>query len=224
MVDPNLILVIIFSYLLGSVLASPLIVKWFTEKNIRKVGSRNPGTLNTFRSIKQEKSVGLAVLGFLLALIADVGKAALAVFFAQNLIGSTLSLAVAGAFVVLGHNYPFHAKFKGGRGAACLIGIFLYINPLVFLIWGGSILLFSILAEFFFRSDYDPDKSIIGKVFYIIRAQMLGRMLGIVVAPLPIYFYDIQAFYVSLVPTILLIIANYGRLRDYLNRDFKNRD
>ncbi|MCJ7763546.1 MAG: glycerol-3-phosphate acyltransferase [Dehalococcoidales bacterium] len=116
-------IVIIGAYLLGSI-PSPYIVGRLRKGiDIRQVGSRNMGAMNTFYN------VGIAP-GFLV-LAADVGKGAAAMALAQWLSDSNLVMFLAGATVVLGHNFPVWLKFKGGKGGAPLVGVFIYLMP-----WG----------------------------------------------------------------------------------------
>ena len=116
-------IVIIGAYLLGSIPFPYIIGRLKKGIDIRQVGSRNMGAMNTFYN------VGIAS-GFL-ALFMDVGKGAAAVALAQWLSDSNLVMFFAGATVVLGHNFPVWLKFKGGKGGATLVGVFIYLMP-----WG----------------------------------------------------------------------------------------
>ena len=111
-----LIVIIVISYLLGSIPFPYLIGKLFTGKDIRKSGSGNMGTLNTFRLLKEEKGTKAAIPGLLLVLICDMGKAALALFLAQKLqflgYDLTTGMILSAAFAVIGHNWPIWLDFK----------------------------------------------------------------------------------------------------------------
>jgi glycerol-3-phosphate acyltransferase PlsY len=211
------ILIPLIAYFLGSIPFAYLITKGFTGKDIRKIGSGNTGTLNAFRAIKEVKGIKLAIAGFFLVLVGDMGKAALAIFFVQKLqfFGYDLmtALILAAAFVVLGHNYSIFLKFKGGRGAACLMGIFLYLDPLSLIIWGIPILIASIITELILER-----KAVfkISQIFSALGTQMLGRIIGIVLGLILLYFYNLQIFYIALIPVILLLIKNGGRVKNYL--------
>lgn len=215
------ILVSIIAYLFGSIPFAYLIVKLFTGRDIRTIGSGNMGTLNTFRTIKESKGIKLAAIGSLLVLIGDMGKAVLAIFSAQKLFNLSnlffnsyyIFLILAAAFVVIGHNWPVWLKFKGGRGAACLMGIFLYLDPLSLIVWGIPILIVSIITELILEK-----KAIlkISQLFLAIGTQMLGRVIGIALGLVLLYFYNFQIFSIAFIPVILLLIKNIDRVKKYL--------
>jgi acyl phosphate:glycerol-3-phosphate acyltransferase len=122
------------AYLLGSVPSAFIIGKTRRHMDIRKVGSRNMGAMNTFYNV-----------GFwwgILVLAMDIGKGMLAVWVPRWLMGpdNTHYIDLAcGAMAILGHNLPVFLKFKGGKGGATLIGVLAIIMPL----WGMPIYLAS---------------------------------------------------------------------------------
>lgn len=220
----SLLIISIISYLLGSIPFPYFITKAFTGKDIRKVGSGNIGTLNTFRTIKETKSTQLAIVGLLFSLACDMGKAVLSIIIAQQLIGnnSLTALVLAAAFVVIGHNWPIFLKFHGGRGAACLMGMLLYLDPFSLIVWGAPILIASIIVEPILerRTIYK-----ISQLFEAIGSQMVGRFIGIILGLILLYFYNIEIFYISFIPIILLLIKNIDRLKKYLQElKTKNED
>jgi len=225
----NFILIALASYLIGSFPTAYLLVKYLAGKDIRKIGSGNIGAMNTVRALK-ERSGKLAVVGFFAVLIIDMAKGALAVFLAQRLIENSqqmilsaspyhLSLILAGFFVVLGHNYSVFLKFAGGRGAASLIGILVYFNPLSFLVWGLPIVICTILAQVVlekigFEAKINWKK--ISAIISIFGKQMAGRLFGLILGPLALYyFYEPEIFLPIAAGTILLLIKNIPRFRGY---------
>lgn len=117
-------------YLIGSFPSAYLIVKWRANVDIRKAGSGNVGTLNSFE-VTNSKLVGVLVL-FL-----DLLKGVAAVLIAQGVIGSAFTiLGSAGVGAVLGHNFPIWLKFKGGRGLATAAGVMLVLGWWFILLWG----------------------------------------------------------------------------------------
>ena len=125
-------LIILMSYLLGSIPNALIIGKVFFKKDIRQYGSGNLGGSNTGRVLG--KKIGLLVM------ILDVLKAVLAVFLTKLIISSTnpdllnLSIYLSSTFVLLGHCYTCFAKFKGGKAVASTFGILLITNIYIFLI------------------------------------------------------------------------------------------
>lgn len=107
----------VFGYLLGSVPFGLLLVKAAGLGDIRAVGSGNVGATNVLRTGRK----GLALATLLL----DSGKGALAALAAWGLGGDPVWALMAGAFAVLGHNFPLWLKFRGGKGVATTLGVIL---------------------------------------------------------------------------------------------------
>lgn len=116
-------------YLFANINYSIIISKLFSKPDIRTVGSGNPGTTNMFRSYGFK--YGMAT--FLL----DMGKSlisALCGLWIFNKISGSYEIAhaaacIGGLMAVIGHVLPVFLKFKGGKGFACSIGMFLVVNP-----------------------------------------------------------------------------------------------
>jgi len=117
----NVIIAIVSGYLLGSIPFAYIAGRLKKGVDIRQVGGRNAGALNTFREIGV--TAGLAVLA------ADVVKGLLAVFIAQWLGLSLIWTFVAGFAAVVGHNWPIFLRLKGGKGAATTLGVLLALLP-----------------------------------------------------------------------------------------------
>ena len=109
------------AYLLGSIPFGYLLVKIFRKQDIRATGSGNIGATNVARS--GAKGLGIATL------LLDLGKAFLAVKIAQHLAPGTYDIAVAAAVAaILGHVYPVWLGFRGGKGVASALGVFLALT------------------------------------------------------------------------------------------------
>ncbi|MBN1690775.1 MAG: glycerol-3-phosphate acyltransferase [Dehalococcoidia bacterium] len=115
------------SYLLGCIPSAYLVGKSFKGVDIRQVGSRNMGAMNTFYAI-----------GFwpgMLVLATDICKAMLALtlsYFTAVLLQVPPDVVVpvemvAGIAVIAGHNFPVFLKFKGGKGGATAIGVLAFL-------------------------------------------------------------------------------------------------
>ena len=117
----NAIIAIVVGYLLGSIPFAYIAGRLKKGVDIRQVGGGNLGTLNTLREI--------GLLPGLVVLIADIAKGSLTVLIAQWLDLSLIWIFVAGFACVVGHVWPVFLKFKGGRGAATTIGVFLGLVP-----------------------------------------------------------------------------------------------
>ena len=91
------------------------------NNDITKLGSGNPGSMNMLRNFGFKT-------GFL-TLTLDCLKGATPALVGMLTLGEH-GLYLAGLGVVLGHIYPVVRKFKGGKGVACTLGVFLVANPL----------------------------------------------------------------------------------------------
>lgn len=124
--------IIVFAccYLIGSVPIAYILVKLKSKKDITKEGSGNVGTLNSFQ-VTKSKSVGISVL------ILDLLKGLIPVYVLMFVMKISYPISMLGAAgIIIGHNYPFWLKFKGGRGLAPGAGIFFVINYFIVLGWG----------------------------------------------------------------------------------------
>jgi acyl phosphate:glycerol-3-phosphate acyltransferase len=111
------ILLAIGAYLLGSVPAAYLAVKWSRGVDIRKVGTGKVGAANVL-SAGAPKWLVVPVALF------DIGKGALAVWIAQLIGLNAWQQATAGIFAIAGHNWPLYLGFKsGGRGVFASLGV-----------------------------------------------------------------------------------------------------
>lgn len=119
-------LIIAFGYLLGSIPTAYLAGRFLRGTDIREMGDGNMGAQNAFRQLGPW--VGIAV-----GLI-DAGKGALAVSIANGAQLPQLAVFVTGGAAVVGHNFPLLLGFRGGRGEATTIGIFLTLMTIPFLI------------------------------------------------------------------------------------------
>ena len=111
-------IIIIISYLLGSIPFGFLLTKIFLNKDIRKIGSGNIGATNALRT--GNKTLGYATL------ILDILKAIIPVIFVK--IYYSEYLYISSLCVFLGHVFPIWLKFKGGKGVATYVGILCCMN------------------------------------------------------------------------------------------------
>ena len=122
-----LIILTVCSYLFGNVNWAIIISK-LKKTDIRKMGSGNPGTLNMSRNL----GLGLGLLTFFLDIMKGVIPTLVAFlmlkdrcFEGTDFVVSDFAIYLCGFCVVMGHIYPAFFKFKGGKGIASTIGVFL---------------------------------------------------------------------------------------------------
>ena len=114
------------AYLLGSVPTAYIMVRLVTGHDIRRLGTKNVGTLNTYHQLGTWAAVPV--------LVVDAGKGALAVLVPAWLGAPHWAVFMTTALVVAGHNWPVFLKFRGGKGAAAIFGVSLALAPVLTLI------------------------------------------------------------------------------------------
>jgi len=144
----ELILIILVSYLLGSIPFGLILTKIFLKKDIREIGSGNIGATNVLRT-------GNKVIGYL-TLILDVLKAVTPVLYIKFNFPELVYISSLSVFI--GHVFPLWLKFKGGKGVATYVGILFSINYIL-----GMIFIFSWLVIFFI-SKYSSLGSILSSL------------------------------------------------------------
>lgn len=129
------IFIALFGYLLGSVPTGLILTKLFSKVDPRKIGSKNIGATNIFRTAG--KALGI------LTLVGDLLKGAAPVVIAIQWGESDLWIAISGLSPFLGHIFPIFLGFKGGKGVATALGVYLVISPIAvfieFLIFAGIV-------------------------------------------------------------------------------------
>jgi len=125
----NILVSLCIGYFIGSIPTAYLLLKITKGIDIRKYGSGNVGTLNSFK-VSNSKIIGIVVL------LLDFLKGVLSVLIVKLLFGEIFLLAnLALLAAVLGHCYSFWLKFGGGRGLATAAGGSIVISPLIIAIW-----------------------------------------------------------------------------------------
>jgi acyl phosphate:glycerol-3-phosphate acyltransferase len=117
------IIILISSYLLGSVPFGLVLCYLTGYGDIRKIGSGNIGATNVLRT-------GNKYLATLTALL-DISKGFMAVLLIRLITQDDLLAALAGFASILGHNFPVWLNFKGGKGMATTFGTITAIHPIV---------------------------------------------------------------------------------------------
>ena len=162
MLNVELFLIILVSYLFGSIPFGLLLTKIFLKKDIREIGSGNIGATNVLRA-------GNKILGYS-TLVFDILKAVLPILYIKFFMSDYLYISALSIFI--GHVFPIWLRFKGGKGVASYLGILCCLDiftALIFVvIWIFVFVLFkfsslsSLLASltipifhFFYNSNSD---------------------------------------------------------------------
>ena len=136
--DINLIIVAVYSYLLGSIPFGLVITKIFLKKDIREIGSGNIGTTNVLRTGKKSLAVATLVL--------DLLKGYFSIIITFTYFENLISYSALICFI--GHIFPVWLKFKGGKGVATYLGVILALSYKFFFIFVIAWILLSLLFRF----------------------------------------------------------------------------
>ena len=142
------LIIIIISYLLGSIPFGLLFSKIFLNNDIRDIGSGNIGATNVLRS-------GNRIIGYL-TLLLDILKAVIPVLYIK--INYPDLIYISSLSVFLGHVFPLWLKFKGGKGVATYVGILFSINIIY-----GFVFCISWMLVYFF-SKYSSLSSLVASL------------------------------------------------------------
>jgi len=175
------IIPIVLSYLLGSIPFGYLIVNATTGSDVRQTGSGGTGATNVSRSAG--KGAGI------LTLFLDALKGTAAVLLAEFLLRSNDHAAwwigACGVIAMLGHIFPVWLRFRGGKGVATGVGVFLILAPLAVLIAG---VLFVVIV-------------------WTTRYVSLGSMLSAVAIPFIVWLLSLLRPVPDVVPIIVSTLA-----------------
>ena len=188
-------MLILGAYLLGSIPTGLLLAK-AAGVDIRSTGSGNIGATNVYRTLG--RTVGV------LTLVGDCLKGLLPVLAARYLGLTDAWIAAAGLAAFLGHVYTVFLGFKGGKGVATALGVFLGVSPLAVL---GAMTIFALL---------------VWKWRYI----SLGSISAAAAMPILVAILDRRPVLVGMTVVVAALVIwkhreNIGRLRAGTENQFK---
>ncbi len=170
MVFVAILITIVVSYLLGSIPSGYLLVKLIKGIDVRTVGSGNIGATNVKRV--------LGMKGFLAVLALDALKGYLPVTVFSAIFGGANNPWIpilAAIAAVVGHTFTIFLNFKGGKGVATSLGVFIALAP----------------------ASVATDMIIFGILLYFFRYISLGSIMCAFLLPVFIYIYGEQGFLYS---------------------------
>ncbi|NOY14468.1 MAG: glycerol-3-phosphate acyltransferase [Deltaproteobacteria bacterium] len=115
-------LLLIGAYLIGAIPTGVIMTKLAGGEDIRQLGSGNIGATNVYRTAGRKLGV--------ITLLGDCLKAVIPLLIADYAFhyqGGALALVGLAAFI--GHCFPIYLGFKGGKGVATALGVFLVLSP-----------------------------------------------------------------------------------------------
>lgn len=118
----DLAIILFLGYLIGAIPSGVVLTRVAGVGDVRQSGSGNIGTTNVYRVAG--KRLGI------LTLIADMLKGLLPLLVLKVWVGlDERTLAMVAVLLFIGHCYPVYLKFKGGKGVATALGIYLVLSP-----------------------------------------------------------------------------------------------
>ena len=196
-------LIIILSYFLGSINFAYIMAK-VKGIDIASSGSGNPGTSNALRTLGKGSAV--------IVLLGDLLKGALPIIFFYE----DQYFLIYGVAAVLGHIYPIFYKFKGGKGVATYVGVYIAfstLNPYSYSLFENSYFLYlniPLLAFFYFV------------IFKIFRISAIASLLTVFISNL-ILFSSLNVFQDRLIVFLIfwLIVFKHS---ENLKRLYKGKE
>ena len=131
---------LILSYVIGAIPTGVWLGKILKNKDVRNYGSKNSGATNCYRVLG--KKIGIAVL------VGDVLKGFLPLLIASKYLPNKNLLIILGLVSILAHTYSVFIAFKGGKGVATSLGVFLFLIPVITLILLAIFILVAYFTKF----------------------------------------------------------------------------
>ena len=171
-------------YACGNLLTAYFVVRLLKNQNVFEVGSGNPGMANV-----------MTEFGFvpgILVLLGDLAKTGFACLICWLFFRTTLSVAWAGLFCIIGHNFPLWHGFRGGKGVTCTCLVLFLIHPVfgIFAVIAGMLTVFI--------THYLALGGILIPVFFTVCACTLG---------------DTELTVLCIIMTALMFIRHYQGLK-----------
>ena len=177
----KIIFFLVLGYVMGALPNGVWIGKYFKNIDIREHGSKNSGATNAYRVLGPRYGI--------MVLIADALKGFLPPFLASRFGVSGNMLLVIGVLAIVGHSLSFFLNFKGGKGVATSLGVFLFLIPNVTL----ALLIIFILVVYFTRyislgsiiaaaalpilTAFSPIRNNVGRTPLIIMTLLIGAFV-----------------------------------------------
>ena len=134
----EILLIFSLSYLSGSIPFGLILTKFFLNKDLRKIGSKNIGATNVLRTGNK------LIAG--LTLMFDIAKGVIPVLITKEYFTDLLYLSSLASF--LGHIFPVWLKFKGGKGVATYLGILFVLSLNLSFIFCISWIIISLITKY----------------------------------------------------------------------------
>jgi glycerol-3-phosphate acyltransferase PlsY len=179
---------VLIAYMIGSIPTGYIVGSW-AGIDVRKAGSGNVGTTNVARVVGKRQGI--------FTLFADAAKGFVPAIVAVTLGLGTAAVAAVGMAAFLGHLYPVFLNFRGGKGVATALGVFLALAP-----WAAAVLMVVFIGT-----------------FATTRLVSLSSLAAAVCAPIVLWLFSCpQAWiFMSLLMTLMVILRHRGNIQRLLS-------
>jgi len=200
------ILIVIITYLFGSIPTAYLLYKVKKGDDIRKYGSGNVGGTNIIRTLGTGWGLFIIIIDMLKGFLP-----VLAVYLIYP--NDFILLATVVIAVVLGHVFPVFIKFRGGKAIATTYGTIIGISALPFILepaWLRVLPMVVVLGVW-------------GLIFVIVRIVSVGSLIGAVSIPVSFYFtrYTLAIVNAGLICAILIFITHRENIKRLIRGEEK---
>ncbi|KZK98182.1 MULTISPECIES: glycerol-3-phosphate 1-O-acyltransferase PlsY [unclassified Pseudovibrio] len=183
-------------YLLGSISTAVLVGKMY-GKDIREYGSKSAGLTNTLRVLGKPAALIVLVGDILKGVAACLVGLYLGVYAGSGTAVDSVSMLLAGAGAIVGHNWPVFFGFRGGKGVLTAAAVLFMLDPIIAL---------SCLSSFVV---------IVAATRFVSLGSICAALLFVVLSFIPVFGHTIYFQIFAIVMAFMVVAkhrANIGRL------------
>lgn len=185
---------IVICYFIGAIPFCNIIAKIHSNKDLRKIGDRNPGGWNLLFNVSKYWGI--------VGIILDVLKGYMSYFLVLRITGIEIIAVLAGCAAVAGHNYSPYLKLSGGKGIATTLGFLVAMHPLTLIAFAIGIV----------------------SVLFSIRNMIWGVVSGIIASSIFLWLFKDSSIYLIMgLVLLVIIIPKYINHSIKLSQNFKFR-
>ena len=185
---------IVICYLVGAIPFCNIIAKIHSDKDLRKIGDRNPGGWNLVFNVSKYWGI--------VGIILDVLKGYMSYFLVLRITGIEIVAVLAGCAAVVGHNYSPYLRLSGGKGIATTLGFLLAVHPLTILAFAIGIL----------------------SALFLIRNMIWAVVSGIIASSIFLWLFKDSSIYLIMgLILLVIIIPKYINHSIKISQNFKFR-
>ena len=204
------ILCLVIGYMVGTILQTGYWYGKFNHIDIRNYGSGNAGTTNVMRTLGKKAGI---ITYFVDALKAVLAAVIVHFIFGKNSDYEMLLFLYSGLGVVLGHNFPFYLKFKGGKGIASSSGVVLSLLLFPKNCWVLSVLGLLTFAGVTYISKYVSLGSLVFIGLFFVEMVIYGICGWLPLTGSSLY----EGLVITFIITALAFIRHHGNIQRLIN-------